>query len=1057
MDSMKSITGAAPLQSGEAKKLASSPVASEDASAGVITDSATISRRKKSRKKKAEGTSKKIAGSSGTGAGAVKDDKKADTSKGSVQSSAASVTEATEENPSLPGDPDTVLESAAKETDSPASFLLRNLSRKSYCDHIFQITRKMEKRELEGKDFSKAAQDLIEYAYYTDDPLVRRVAKSALCDKTLIEFKTTESNWMYRAGPIDGPAKYLERLRNDIERDSNRYYLDDENRIPEFLRALARSAQGMLIPAHALKAVAHMGHLLSARADADLKESLREKEPREKDLSWAGGCASLVDFWWGNGQLEVLKDGAVVRPGSLDLKSMVMKEKVSVRGSTIVIESPDKKYSPVNRKIARDILKKLSPWGKDEEKKEGIEKLHQLSSGDPQKAAGVMGAMVDEVIQNTGKNRRFHGAAEEFNLLLDQAKENSWLRDLLAPCLPRLRMIPQWADSFDVIAPDNLTGGSYVEFCEKLVSLFPETLNSTFVDEALSPLILTEEPNTRSHACRFVKELWKENPDMAACTASLILERQDDRWFDDGLWDILCEAAEKYDWVPDKAQMENLVARLYHPPGHEKESLFDGGGLKEGDVAGDIRLFAILLAKDPHVLQNWQLPDTKGTMVSVERALLDRVMNDPHDQKLEHLSIKREFNSDYRGKTSNLYQILFHDPAIVDDLLEKLRQGYARTGMLDRMDSGEQASLVMLASLGLKEPHASQLRDILFPARLQKQGFSEILNPYRSEEIQKSLKELEEGGLPAGEFFEKAQETLQIAHCIGYGSDVVRNCSGVLKSINTGIKKLKDRGKKEIASSINEFRKSFAGAGKIDAMPQSDFLRFQILVDLGRSDRELMKELHAIVKPFLLEDQGCHGGLIWNLMDDIMDYEIDRNKEEITTGNLKLADRAALTERNFTLIEAEHAYKDKDKKKTETMKAFNEWFAGICAPVHPGELDVRFPDTEKAYHVFISLSREAERDEDIPGIWVSYRDILDRVGGSGSADMALDGFRYVREMMARGRSREKALAHAIKSYALGADPRNVVMDDERITSTLTTVEEEEDAVNIAGLKLDIHR
>jgi hypothetical protein len=227
-----------------------------------------------------------------------------------------------------------------------------------------------------------------------------------------------------------------------------------------------------------------------------------------------------------------------------------------------------------------------------------------------------------------------------------------------------------------MLAENSPRGEDYMRFSRNLTGAFPETLDADFIRNGLSLMLDSDEINTRESAGRLARDLWKKRPDLVSPTMEAVLKDTARPYLEDDQWDLIHEAAEKYDWVPEKPLVDHLASRLYLPPGKKKRSLFDGSGLIGGDLGGGIKFLTILLKKHPDLVSGHVLPDARGMLVPLDSALIDRILNDPGGSDVvRNLYTKGSVKNDYHGRTAALYDLVRGDEPLLEDIQKKVREG----------------------------------------------------------------------------------------------------------------------------------------------------------------------------------------------------------------------------------------------------------------------------------------------------------------------------------------------------------------------------------------------
>ncbi len=154
---------------------------------------------------------------------------------------------------------------------------------------------------------------------------------------------------------------------------------------------------------------------------------------------------------------------------------------------------------------------------------------------------------------------------------------------------------------------------------------------------------------------------------------------------------------------------DDPLANLYQP--------FHPG--KEDDGLAHNRAFHKFLATVPVLPPGSELPDSHGRMVSVSRALVDRLVNDPQ-------GARSALNQRGMGSWPNLenyYALIQPEPPMVEELLARVESAYAERGSTEAMERADKASVSVLASLPLTEAQDKRLQGILYQERLQERNW----------------------------------------------------------------------------------------------------------------------------------------------------------------------------------------------------------------------------------------------------------------------------------------------------------------------------------------------
>lgn len=692
----------------------------------------------------------------------------------------------------------------------------RSAMRKSACEYLGEIGKKLAAGELKGKDFQSAAYDMADRANYPgEDPLVREVAKNLVY--TYVKGTTTVSDWQLKAGAVEGPAQCFRSMNRRLQNSGDRMLLGPESGLGDFLKALLQTTEGYRVPEKALKAVAHLGRTIALREKAQLSEEIRKKETPESDRALAGTFADLVEHWWNNGQVEVYRDGKRVLPGSMDIRERILGENVAVHGSAIELTPDGKKISVEAKKLIGKILEKLN-WC-DGRKTEGLNILEELSRTDRELAREVVTGLMGDLRSKSARNDRLVGKIVDFITI---AEDKPALKELFQEHLPQLStQISDWNARESLIA-HNLEESSKVHYAETLVKTFPELLKDPrFIDEELCPLILCEEINGCNDACKLMEELWKGDAGLVKPTVDIILSAVDTPIYEGSQLRLVRKAIDEYGWLPDRIQVESLLPRLYFPPGKSQISIFSGYTSCD-EFTAVVKLFNELRKKKPELLEGLEIPDHSMKMVPLGKALLDRLYTDPNKDLMEKVNLSGEYSRDYQG-VGEIYEMAFSDPKDVEKVLKSSEDALAKVPSLDKLDREEQLNLAAVLSLTRKEGPPERIKVMLSPFLQQKNngGFRTVMDKLRREAIEKGKPELASGSLGPREQILLTDRLVEMQDLLGYSFDQEKNREPILAAFREGCGKCHP-GLKDMTSSLTSDTHLYRACGLITKRAKSE-------------------------------------------------------------------------------------------------------------------------------------------------------------------------------------------------------------------------------------------
>jgi hypothetical protein len=861
--------------------------------------------------------------------------------------------------------------------------------------------------------------------------------------------------------PDEKPSSFLISLVSRDEESLAMGSAGDPQQLNDSLKALVQEAGSKQVSEEILKTTAHLSSLFSQRASQQLPGTVRARESQEQDLAWAAGCAALVDFWWSNGQIEVLKDGAPAGFGTLDLKAHLLSRRPLVQGSTVEIETPVR-YPMAKKNLAAQMMKLLDPYS--DAKKDGeVEKLGKLYESDPVLAGELMQIIVGTAAESAGLSA-MDPEKPEWNImgvsrLLLHAKDKPWLRDLMKDSFPALADLPRRAHCLGRLGTNKFWGGDYVDYVRNLTRVFPDALNAPFLNTSLTPLLGSDQEIKTGPAASLAKELFTTRPDLIGPLLAPLLKEPMGAALDESQWSLLDSAAEKHGWMPEKMELDTICARLGQSPVERARSLFDNNGMKCTDFGEGIKFLSIIKKKNPTMLEGIELPDARGIPVPAEKALLERILQDPGDPAdvLRALYTGGGIDFDRGKRMAAFYRIISDRQGIKNEMLDSLRKGMAAGGSIDGMNAAEQRTLIMLLSLGLKDPEQAELREILLPARLQRQyfySFNSTMDVIRKEEIQKGLEEINGGipGTPA--LFEKSRELLCMDHCLWFSPDTKGAVESILPLLRERMKTDPRGARQVIDGYFDELRGSLARHRDLAAMPERELIVLKMLEYLSRSDGNLDNSLYEVVKPLLTVNHGnCFG--VETLLDPFREREIRRNLKMLGEKPLTRSERLEIVEANDGMVAGSKAFNGQEIRAS-TLNALSDGIRRAPAGMSLGEMPDFFSDPERTLEAYGHLEH-ADSDDTCSREWSRLRDILQKVGGETHFELALQIYHYVEEAARAGNDREKALAHALRCAVIDADPRVTPVGDDRASSPSGIVEQNGDFIEIGGMKLEVNK
>lgn len=543
------------------------------------------------------------------------------------------------------------------------------------------------------EEFSEAAYALARIASASADTLVRKIGQSVLSEYVHLDDPAQKSALV--KGPVQGPAEHLAWIERQVD-PSCTYFVPEKSVIP-YLQVLHAGAHGTPVPEGALRAVAHLACRFAERSGYDLSPGIRKEESPEDDRRYAGACASLVERWWRQGQIEVRRDGQPVPPGTLDLGREVSARRVAVLGSRIELAAP----RPADPDVAA-LLKKVSAWGEDPI----AEAVAELKAR-PGLAAGL--AASDEF--------------EKVGRLLAECPEP------FRPHLETLRGFAARAQAQGALESRLREPEGLLRFYDRVLTAFPEAADERMARESLAPLYAAGELQSDHAMRKTLKALWDRHPDLARPMTEETLTLCAGKVPTRGQIDLMAEAARR-GWQPRPEHVAGLAAKLVPAPSRDPASVFSGY-VSADDFRATLKLLGTL---EPRLLESLDLPDHRGELVPLKDGVLDRLLTDAGGD------LGRLEKGD--STSAAAYAWIFPDRRLGDALLESLEAGLAKAGSLEAMPREAQQAAAVLGAVALTPEQEARLGRALARCLDQRQGYyvlKDLVERFRGPEIARLL------------------------------------------------------------------------------------------------------------------------------------------------------------------------------------------------------------------------------------------------------------------------------------------------------------------------------
>lgn len=200
-------------------------------------------------------------------------------------------------------------------------------TRQEVGDRIGALSRRMRERQVGEGELDSAAAALRDLVASSDDPVLRRVAWTALAP--LAEWSRLEGLAL-----VHGKAEGARRLLDTIEDRMRGYNAGASTDYP------VADALAMVEPSGA-RTLAHFVNTVAARG-----AWLAGKEGAAPMEEWASAASAVLDRWWAEGAVQVTRSGQPVAPGALDLRQALAQERAVVRGTEIRLgEDPGDRHT----------------------------------------------------------------------------------------------------------------------------------------------------------------------------------------------------------------------------------------------------------------------------------------------------------------------------------------------------------------------------------------------------------------------------------------------------------------------------------------------------------------------------------------------------------------------------------------------------------------------------------------------------------------------------------------------------------------------------------------
>lgn len=852
------------------------------------------------------------------------------------------------------------------------------------------------------KDFRRTAGIITQVHHHAENLVERELAKDLHFN--LIKYNDNVDDWCNKIGPQRGPSQVLNRMNNQLDPwHADRIVIEKDNTEP-FLERLEENVTYEPLEEGTLKAVSFLAHTWFRRAETELKDEIRQKEPAQVDLERGERLVGLLNRWWQAGKLEVVREGRRVLPGAEDLVPLLKSGRLPVRGNRIEIPPPE---APLPRELADEIFKGIKHWDEEAEQP-GFERLMELTTSDPKTATDVL---------RVGLSSQGRRDLDMFNHLLAKSQQHESLKDCFRPLLPQIRRVIRDAEATDRVASNNLVGAAHVRLVANVARVFPEQIDEDYLEHEFKPLVTCGELNTMQDAFELVAEVEKDFPRLREVAVDAVLDgHQDDRsqfLLDYGLKTASRAIEEGY--RVDQKQVDYLLSELVFPLSmRDKSASQVPNGYSEA-----FELLTLLDKQGQIKLDELAVPAPDGQVKPVRRAVFERIFAAGGDSLSE-------------GRFGVDSEFLKNDRAIQTEMVDILEEALVENESLDKLPTDAQKAAGLLKWYGdsLDQRQRGRLEKMLHPHRLEsvRGPLHTLLQPVRQADIQVGLEQISGQPMDPPEMLNRfLSNAAQIASLEGYRWNESKALKTSIESVATRLKKDGTAG-------------SFADAWLAESN--------QTLAELAAKKKASVAEvatfklLHALdpertlraVRPGLTSE---HRGPS-ELWDDFKPL-----RKELIAENLELLkDPAQPPQPLLTELEKLAAlnYEDAAPLREQGLKS---WKMGQSTRPDDGwqrKLARNFKGLESTFETHVALSKIALSDKG----WSRFTEALNKVGGESHYQDALKISTYVEAELAEGKPYLPALEHAMKAVAMGKDPQK--LSTEKLLAPSETLQLEDEVL-----------
>lgn len=626
--------------------------------------------------------------------------------------------------PARPSVPMALLEETSSEVAPETSAEREKLAwyrtlRSQAMPEIAQLTRQLEAKQLEGKDFQEAASTLVNWRDSTDDPLIRRAASQVVGRH--FKWKDNLQDWQMKRGVRSAGRELAAAMVKQVSGHSGSWFT------PAYLETALGGVVGSVRKDWASPAtVRDLAGSASAwyrRAEQKLDDKVRENESPQDDHKYGDACVDLLERLWQRGDFQVARNGLILPSGSTSLAEVLRERKVPVSREGVMDLTPPSP-GPSDPELATEATELSRKLTFDSWKKEPdpcLAEFDQLVGEKPERARQV----ADELVRQA-----LHGQRSNFNVC-------SCIGTILSHGTPEAaRLFDRHAHELSryterAVNEGRLDGCSSfregrIDLYQGLLSRYPALATPELLADQLLPLAINNGSTDSMGAGKFLCEQMARVPGGAQAVMDRFLEDPPEHYLTQGAWKVV-DGALDAGWKPGPLATDWLAGFAYTPGQSEDDAVSRSGKT----LALQFRVMGKLAGSE-----KLELPGPDGTMMPYRQALVERMLCEPKADVRDYFSPVTGSNSQVREGLKELYGQIFPDPALENRLLERFETAYQATGSFRSLPRPAQMAITLLGSTAMSPEVRSRLRPLLANELERDQGwyvFNDIVNDFRNE------------------------------------------------------------------------------------------------------------------------------------------------------------------------------------------------------------------------------------------------------------------------------------------------------------------------------------